>query len=687
MFKKVIVCFFCFILLAGTEFFGSLLAQEETALEAQIESILESNPDADVEMLEEVVHYYLKNPISINRANLEDWMQLPFLSPIHINKILHYRQTYGDFLHIYELQAVGLPKDILQELRIYCTLDEKILVPLTWKNLKTGKQSIELRYTRKLEKQEGYRTIDKNGNEKALKSRYIGSPDAFALRYRYRLNNRLSFGFTVSQTEGENLFNNPYYKYGFDFYAGHLMFQNVSIVKTLIIGDYQALFGQGLNFYSAFGMGKSTQVLMTEKNKEGIYPHTSLNEYQFLRGLALELKLPKYFSLFLFASYKFKDAGITEDTVSQVDLLGSISNSNNHNTVNSLEKRHQLQEWLLGSHLSFKYKQLKLGITGNYLNLGLPILPAEALYKKYDFSGKHHFNVGFDFRWTIKNFYVFGEYGMSQNAGFAAILGVLAVLHPKLTATLVLRNYEKDYHTFYAQSFGEGTNPRNQRGIYTGFVIDFNEKWQAQTFLDVFQNPWLTSYFPAQSTSFDYLLQLNYSYKKKQLMYWKYRYKQKETTFTEDRIAFFSAEPAHEFRWNVSYALTTFWQAQSRVEVKYRPNLKEEPWGYAFLQDIKFKPKSFPLSATLRYVLFYTTYDTRVYAYETDIPSAYPIVSYFDKGHRFYLFLHYKILRGLDCWARYDISYYPDRETIGSGYSEIRGSTKSEFKIALKYSF
>jgi hypothetical protein len=157
----------------------------------------------------------------------------------------------------------------------------------------------------------------------------------------------------------------------------------------------------------------------------------------------MEFQLPKNFSVFIFGSHRFKDR--TVDTVEGKEIITSMYQSNLHHTEDLLKKRHRLQEWSTGTYFSYKYKQFKVGISSFYLHFDTPILASQSLYKKYSFSGRNHWNGGFDFRWTIRNFYFFGEFGISPSGGSGTIFGILAVLHPKITTNLVLRNYEKNY--------------------------------------------------------------------------------------------------------------------------------------------------------------------------------------------------------------------------------------------------
>ena len=83
-------------------------AQTIPANETELEStIVESlvDPDADDTRLLQI-EYLKKAPINLNEADVEDLKELLILSPTQIHSFFTYRRIFGDFLSIYELQAV-----------------------------------------------------------------------------------------------------------------------------------------------------------------------------------------------------------------------------------------------------------------------------------------------------------------------------------------------------------------------------------------------------------------------------------------------------------------------------------------------------------------------------------------------------------------------------------------------------
>jgi hypothetical protein len=103
-------------------------------------------------------------------------------------------------------------------------------------------------------------------------------------------------------------------------------------------------------------------------------------------------------------------------------------------------------------------------------------------------------------------------------------------------------------------------------------------------------------------------------------------------------------------------------------------------------QDIQFHPFGKSWAVNFRYAIFSSdSYDSRLYAYENDVLYAYSIPSFYYSGSRFYVNARIKLKKGFDLWARYAVTVYSNRESIGTGYEEIAGNTKSDWKLQVRY--
>ena len=80
-------------------------------------------------------------------------------------------------------------------------------------------------------------------------------------------------------------------------------------------------------------------------------------------------------------------------------------------------------------------------------------------------------------------------------------------------------------------------------------------------------------------------------------------------------------------------------------------------------------------------------YNSRIYAYESDVLYSYSIPAFFDKGFRYYLNLNYDLTKKLSCWVRFAQTIYRNRNTVGSGLDEIQGNRKSEMRFQVRWIF
>ena len=52
------------------------------------------------------------------------------------------------------------------------------------------------------------------------------------------------------------------------------------------------------------------------------------------------------------------------------------------------------------------------------------------------------------------------------------------------------------------------------------------------------------------------------------------------------------------------------------------------------------------------------------YAYENDVLYAFSIPAYYNRGTRTYLSAKYRVMRGIDVWLRYGLTYYDNVDVI-----------------------
>jgi hypothetical protein len=144
-----------------------------------------------------------------------------------------------------------------------------------------------------------------------------------------------------------------------------------------------------------------------------------------------------------------------------------------------------------------------------------------------------------------------------------------------------------------------------------------------------------------------------------------------------------------KIRFHINTKINDQISLKNRIETAaFSEEDEKSSYGYMIYQDIFYNFKKVPLSLNMRYAVFDTdTYDSRIYAYESDLLYAFSIPAYYSKGTRFYFNLKYSISNYIDLWLRYSQTYFSDLDVISSGLNRINGNTKSEIKAQLRIKF
>jgi hypothetical protein len=313
------------------------------------------------------------------------------------------------------------------------------------------------------------------------------------------------------------------------------------------------------------------------------------------------------------------------------------------------------------------------------------------LYQLYRFSGRENTNIGFDYQKVFRNFNFFGEISRSANGGVAALNGMIASIHPRISVSAVHRHFSKDYQVQYFNVFAESTTPQNERGLFVGMEANIAKGWTLTAYSDQIVYPWLRFNVQAPSRNSDYLFQLNYKPDKKQDFYIRYRVRNgSEDAGEEGELVDYPVpERQQNFRVNATYQPHPNVQMRSRLEWNvYEKENEGRASGFMCYQDVIWKKMGSKISLNVRYALFNTpSYDTRIYAYESDVLYAFSIPGYYGQGQRMYGLVKWDIKRGVDLWVRYAQWIYTDRNVISSGTNEIAGNRRGDVTVQLRWQF
>lgn len=667
--------------------------QKEDIIQQRIEFISEQLEDESVDLTDVVaqLNYYYDHPLNLNSADRDELEALGLLTDIQISDLLLHIKLFGKFISIYELQSLTYwDLETIFMVLPFVRVDDKLdQVHVSLKEmLKYGKFEAFMRYQRIVEDKAGYEQVSdsilQNSN-----SYYYGNADRYYSRLRFSYRTNFSVGVTAEKDPGEMFFRGAQSQ-GFDFYSAHAFYKGGKYMQAVAIGDYQIQIGQGLNLWSGYAFNKTADATNVKRSAQPIRPYTSVDETRFLRGAAVDLGLGD-FSLLLFGSYKGVDATLTaSDTLAAEDFeASSINLSGLHRTNSEIDRKDALKEIIGGANFRFQRSAFNAGISAVYQGYDRPFIRDTMPYNMYDFRGKSTVGLSADYSWTYRNFNFFGEVAnVTHSSAFANVHGVLIALDKFVSMSLVYRNYDRAYSTFYNAGFREGSRTQNEKGLYAGLKAQLTKSFFVSGYLDAFKFPWLRYQTDAPSDGHELLIQPTYRPNRNLEIYVRYREQQKARNSRDQDNTITEIEDVRQrnYRINFSYKVSDAFQIKSRIEyvTLERPSSEDEK-GMIFTQDILFKPKSSPVDIALRYALFDTdSYDTRIYSYENNALYVFAVPAYYYRGSRAYVLLRYTFLRKCDLWFRYAVNIYANRDSLGSGAEEITGNKRSEITLQLR---
>lgn len=625
----------------------------------QIEDI-EISAESKEELIEFL--YSLKtNPLNLNSAK-ESELQLLGLDDFQIFSLKHYISETGELKSIHELSVINgfTPQLIKEILPFVCVKPMRYQPSLRLDSVFTkGKHELRTQYKQILEKSKGYLRQDGKG--------YQGMPFSSQLRYNFSYFDRLEFSFVADKDAGEPSL--------IDYYSAQLTLRNISFVQQLTLGDYRLNFGEGLAIGQGFSLSYLNNDAILKNRNFGIKPHRSSTEYGYNRGIAANLKLWNT-DLFLFAS------------IDKIDYSGSILTTGLHRTESEITKKDSNLARMFGSHLNYEYKGLQLGTTFIYYDYQDSIKHNSSAYQQYYFSGKQNFVLSVNASYLYKRLRFFAEGAMSQNKAKAFLCGAQINLAYKTLLSFSLRNYDKDYQSFYANSIGVQTKIANEQGFNINFSHRLNSNLSYYLAADFFRFPFQTYISQEGAKGMKIRGEINYNPSEKTLLRLTYKFNNREEDVKQGDTEILHYNILQQIQLYFQTQLTENFYLHSRTGYSHTHTFSSnKDNGYYFLVEGIYKHKNFPLQLNLRYAYFDTkNYDNRFSVYEYNLPMNYSVASLYDVGHRGYLFCKINLTKKIDLSLRYAATLFTEKEEISSGNDQIPHSHKQEvgFQIHIK---
>ncbi len=657
-------------------------------IEQQLEAITENNEDAETEddSFIQSMRQFLKTPLNLNSADAAALKELAILSPVQIQQIIRYRTLLGNFISIYELQAVpGLDLLLIERLRPYITVSipANVFTSVS-ERLKGGSHALLARVTGVLETQKGFKLDPATAN-----NFYPGSKQKLMVRYKYQFKNLLQYGIVGEKDAGEQFFKGAQ-KNGFDFYSAHLFARNIGFIKSIAMGDFTVNLGQGLTQWQSLAFKKSADVTNIKRQLAVLRPYNSAGEFNFHRGAGITVA-KNNLEATAFVSYKNVDGNLVPDTITYEDYISSFQTSGLHRTKSEVSDKGVQRQFVAGGNVAYNTTRFHLGFNGVQYQFKLPVSKSPEPYNMYALSGNNFGNYSVDYSYGYKNIHFFGEVAVTSRMDKAFVNGLVLSADAKTDLSLLYRNISKSYQSLYTNAFTENTFPTNEKGLYAGISIRPNVFWRIDVYADFYKFPWLKYLVDAPSAGTDYMAQVSYKPNKQLEIYIRYRTESKSKNYNSGNPALSSAlpRPRQNIRSHISYQLNKMVTFRSRVEMVWVDKMAAgKQSGFLTYVDGLFKPLMKKYSGSVRLQYFKTDgYDSRLYAYENDVLYSFSIPVFYDNGFRYYVNFNYDVNSKLSFWLRWAQTVYKDKTVIGTGLDEIAGNKRTEVKIQAQYLF
>ena len=571
--------------------------------------------EVDYEQLQSDLYALNANPIDLNNTSDEELQQLYFLSPRQIDDILAYADKHP-FESVYELRLIPSLADY----------EIRNLVPFVRVSARTLEHNNM--YAREVFTQAKHEIITRVDARNI--EAFQGTDPVYAqLRYRFDYKRKVLFGGQLRRPVGgkaEDL-----------QYGVYMQLTDIAPhVHTIVGGNYQASFGQGLVIAPVFHSGKSMYVASAGQQKNGLRYYSSADGAG-LHGAG--------------GTFRWKWGKQTRLDVSALYSLNKYKDTTWHHAV--------------GANLTLRHKKLEVQLTGMEHIYSDSIHPyRNAKYNRHYFRGYRQAVLGTSVRYNYGWFDLFGEIATSQNQewGFGTIVGSRFYPADGVNLIALYRYYSPWFDNEYGYAFSESSRMGDENGGYLGFDITRLKNWRFSGYGDVFYfsgykyglgndtatigydalfetkyHSNLQSPFNSQLSTFNFVFRL--------------RAKRKGAQDTYSVRAL--------FEWSRGG-----WSLRTTADANY-----VESYGVSLAQDIAydFTPYTVnhtPLSLRLRLQAFDARkWENRIYLYEHDVLYAFSIPATYGLGGRAYFCLRWQIIKQLAMYLRVSETVYSDLRT------------------------
>jgi hypothetical protein len=678
------------------------------------ESLEQSQNESDESILNEFESYKKKH-INFLKAKINSLSRLPAISIQDANQIVKFRDStksinFDEYKFLTEKQLAALNN--------FTFIPEEKAI-----NVNDFKLSLRTRFVQDLQKRKGYisdlkrikivsDSIGTNHSDTiSVGLPYLGSEASMLTKINLEYFG-LYLNLLFEKDAGEPITINDTLNFNYSNYEKIYGKNNVSDTSKLnvkksfcafisgsasynfnwgkiIIGDFNAEFGQGLILGGSGGGGKSEEVVkQTYRSMRGLTNYSSTGEVSFLRGCSLSIKdTISGISGFTFYSNRLLPASLnlSSDSILKVS---SISVDGFNRTHSELRKNNNFSEIIFGGAISKEFTNAKVEFSIIKTKYSNPFLSNYL----YEFSSNENVNISLSGEYNFDKSCFFIELTKSSFNKYALVIGSI-LKFPKFDASIHFRNIEAGYFSPKGIIFAnKSVSPENEQGVYFGLAFKPLINFSVSTYFDLSRSFERTYFVPQPLSNIDAALYVEYKLNSQLTFKCRFRTTSKDDAYKNidkqliekiiiDKRNFYNSRIEAIF-----ISKKNDFSLKCRIEktfVDYGTN-KCSSQGYMSYLDISYKPNE-NLQFRTRVSMFRTdNFESALYEFENDIPGKLTNSIMYGCGRRFYAIAKWQLSEQISLSVKYSETFYYDRKFQSEGsLQEINSPLYNTISIQL----
>ncbi len=604
------------------------------------------------------------HPLDINQVTREQLEELPFLSAQQIEGIMEYLWRYGRMESLSELQMIrslDYAQRRLLTFFVYVGEEPPAALP-TLKDIAKYGQNELMAYARV-----------PFYNRKGDIDGYLGLKYRHWLRYQFTYGDQVKLGLVASQDAGEPFFANQN-KWGYDYYSFYLQLRNFRRLESLVLGNYRVSMGMGLVMNNSFSLGKMAMLQNLGRSSYTLRAHSSRSSGSLL-GAAATIDMGRHVKLTAFASCNPADATLNKD-----GTVSAILDTDYHRTETEMNKKHNLHPFKTGGCLRYDAHGFRLGMNALYTHLDRTLKPnTSTLYRQHYPQGTDFLNLSLDYGYASPRVALSGETATDKQGHLATINTASLRVSDVLSMIVLQRFYSYAYTSLDAQSYSDGGKVQNESGVYLGLTWQPSLAFRLSAYTDYAYFAWAKYQVSQSSYSWDNLLQATWQ---KQRWTFTGRYRLRLRQQDDETKKHLVNRWEHRGRLSADYTTATGFGGRMQLDGGWTTG----EWGGMVSTTLAYTRRWLRLNGGLGY--FHTdSYNSRVYLYEQGPLYTYTSQQFYGEGIRYWLMARANIGKRLTLTAKFGVTDYFDRTTIGSSYQQIDASSLSDLDLQLRWKF